>query len=833
MWRLLAAFLFVAAALHSGGALATQPDFISEMTRDLAVNPGAAATEAEQEIARLEALPEAQAGNRRAEAYWVRAQSAFRLGDVETARRALARADALAGRGSSGTRVKGYVDLLSGLLARSDQRLGDALRLLGNAHRKFIAARDRRGQALALQSIGVLYTDVGNGADAARYFELAREAYPQPDIVFRLSLNNNYGVAEQTHENYVAAERYFVAAREAAIELGSDQLTIQTSLNIIAVRLQNRNVTGASSLIREIERSRAALSPGQHRELRRLRAWLALSDGRPVEARNLMEELLVGLDPLTSTSADRPIHLVAYRIFRELGNQAAAITHLEAVRRIDFADAQIVSSNRAALLAAQFQFEAQNTRIAELKAEGLEREVSYQRTVTLVLVAGGLVALGLLIGLLVTAIRARNRARADAVVLAETNRELERALAAKTEFLASTSHELRTPLNGILGMTQVMLADSGASPRLRTQIELLHDAGTTMRALVDDILDVAKIEHGGFTITPKPTDADALIRRVVRLFEADANKRGVELRVESQCGGQLELDPDRLTQILFNLIGNAMKFTQEGSVTVRASLSGDGGALGDVLTIAVTDTGIGIAPEWHDAVFEMFRQVDGTRTRHYGGTGLGLAICRQLSRAMGGDIMLESESGKGSTFTVTLPAIAVVGDEPAAHAHAPGDGKHSAGDDAALPADIDLAIVAIDPLRVAMLAAISRRAGRRVWIADTSDKIAAAFGRSGLTLLVDEAASHMVASMPEARGAGERDMILVGEGAAAAAAEFGGAPLGAGRVVPFSRNALADALNPPKCSETATTYRLPLKGSKGYRTGEPGENDKIARASRV
>lgn len=833
MWRLLAALLFVAATLHPGGAQATQPDFIAEMTRDLAVNPAAAAAEADEEIARLERSSTSQSRVRLAEAYWVKAQAAFRLGDIELARRSLRLARSHAGTGAEGGRVRGYVQLLDGLISRSEGRLGDALLSFGEAQRRFIASGDRRGQAVSLQSIGLLYNDVGNGEDALRYFGLARDAYPQPDVVFALSVNNNMGVSEQTRDGYAAAERYFTAARAAASDLGSDQLVIQTSLNIVAARLQTDNVRGAHTLIDEIERSRGSLSEGQSRELQRLRAWLALDEGRTSEAVNLIQGLLAGIDPQSSASTDRPVHLVAYRIFRRAGRKADALLHLEAVRRIDLADAQILSSNRAALLAAQFQFEAQNTRIAELKAEGLEREVSYQRTVTLVLVAGGLVALGLLIGLLVTAIRARNRARADAVVLAETNRELERALAAKTEFLASTSHELRTPLNGILGMTQVMLADSATSPRLRTQIELLHDAGTTMRALVDDILDVAKIEHGGFTITPKPTDADALIRRVVRLFEADATKRGVELHVESQCGGQLELDPDRLTQILFNLIGNAMKFTQEGSVTIRASRSRDGGALGDVLTIAVADTGIGIAPEWQDAVFEMFRQVDGTRTRHYGGTGLGLAICRQLSRAMGGDISLESVSGKGSTFTVTLPAIAVVGDEPAVQSQAPGDGKGGAGDDAAPPADIDLAIIAIDPLRVAMLAAISRRAGRRVWIADTSDKIAAAFGRTGLTLLVDEAASHMVASMPEARGAGERDMILVGEGAAAVAAEMGDVPLGAGRVVPFSRNALADALSPPKCSETATTYRLPSEGGKGYRADEPGENQKIARASRV
>ncbi len=827
MWRsFLAAFLFLTVAINPGSARAAQPDFIAEMTRDLAVDPAGAAIKADREIVRLEALPTSRAGIRLAEAYWVKAQASFRLGDMALARTSLRSAGTLAGTGAEGRRVRGYVDLLSGLIARAEGRLGDALLSFGEAQRRFIASGDRRGQAVALQSIGVLYSDVGNGEDAARYLELARDAYPQSDIVFRLSLNNNYGVVEQVRDDLAAAERYFLAAREAALELGNAALVVQTGLNLVAARLQTGNVEGAHALLGEIGQSRATLSVGQQRELQRLRAWLALDEGRAGEALNLIQGLLVGLDPDTTTSADRPVHLVAYRIFSEADRQAEALVHLEAVRRIDQADAEIVSSNRAALLAAQFQFEAQNTRIAELKAEGLERQVSYQRTVTLVLVAGGLIVLALLVGLLVIAIRARNRARADGLVLAQTNRDLERALAAKTEFLASTSHELRTPLNGILGMTQVMLTDPAATPRLRTQIELLHDAGTAMRALVDDILDVAKIEHGGFTITPKPTDADALIRRVVRLFEADASKRGLELHVDAQCGGQLELDPDRLTQILFNLVGNAMKFTQQGSITVRAERSGDHGALGETLSIAVTDTGIGIAPEWHATVFEMFRQVDGTRTRHYGGTGLGLAICRQLARAMGGDIALESAPGEGSTFRVTLPAIPVALAQPSVHAEGDSEAFGECIGDSLVPPEADLAIIAVDPLRVAMLAAIARRAGRAVWIADTSEKIAAAFGRQHLTLLVDEAAMHSLASMLGACSDGERDMILVGEGATAAES----AAFGVGRVVPFSRNALAEALDPAPSRETATLHHLP---TGRVSRGPAAQSGRMARVSRA
>lgn len=829
MWRLLAAILLSATTLFHSGAFATQPDFISEMTFELAVNPAVAEEKARQKIADLGDRARGDSVTHLAEAHWVMAQAMFRQGELSEATAALARAEQLAGTDPSGLRVQGYVQLLKGLLARAEQRLGDALLLFGQAHRKFITTRDRRGQALALQSIGVLYTDVSQGDDAARYFDLAREAFPTSDTVFQLSWNNNYGVAEQVRLNHVTAERFFTAARSAAQELGNEQFANQIGLNILSARLQNKDLVGAQAMLRELSRTAIGWPEHQRGDLRALRARLALEQGDTALALDLIQPLLAGLDPETSTSRSRSLHWDAYRILREARRWNDALVHLEAVRRIDQADAQIVSSNRAALLAAQFQFEAQNTRIAELKAEGLEREVDYQRTVTLVLVVGGLIVLGLLAGLLVTAIRARNRARADGAVLAHTNRQLEQALAAKTEFLASTSHELRTPLNGILGMTQVMLADPAASPRLRTQIELLHDAGTTMRALVDDILDVAKIEHGGFTITPRPTDAEMLIRRVVRLFEAEAGNRGLVLDVDVQGAGMLELDPDRLTQILFNLIGNAIKFTQEGSITICADRTADAAQGGELLRIAVADTGIGIAPEWHGAVFEMFRQVDGTRTRHYGGTGLGLAICRQLARAMGGDIALASTPGEGSTFTVTLPAVAVAAAGREAAPAQPEGGIEGDGAPCDVPAEADLAIVAVDPLRVAMLCAIARRVGRTPWVADTPDRIAAAIACKHLTLLIDEAASQAVASMPDACGGGGRDMILVGQGAVVSR----DTAIAGGRTVAFSRNAIAQALRPTKYSETAITCRLPSTEGTGYRAPQSGENDIMARASRV
>ena len=377
--------------------------------------------------------------------------------------------------------------------------------------------------------------------------------------------------------------------------------------------------------------------------------------------------------------------------------------------------------------------------------------------------------------------------------MAEVNQRLETALAVKTEFLASTSHELRTPLNGILGMAQILLADAAIAPRHRTQIELLHDAGSTMRALVDDILDVAKIEHGGFSINPRPTDVAEVARRVVRLFGAQAATAGLTLDANIVDPlPQVMMDPERLTQILFNLVGNAIKFTPEGMVEVSVWAEHDGSPR---LNLKVRDSGIGIAPEWHDAVFDMFRQVDGARTRNYGGTGLGLAICRQLARAMGGDIALESAAGEGSSFTVSLPLIALSSlPEPSrlvpvvAHG-VPGE-----------VVDAPILIVANDPMRVAMLSAIVRRSGVAMAIADSAERISVALetGKS-LTLLVDASAWAMAEPIIDGCTNTDHRILLIGD----RWGEAKGVQIGSmtAEIVAFSRNAIVAAVQAATATE--------------------------------
>ncbi len=222
-----------------------------------------------------------------------------------------------------------------------------------------------------------------------------------------------------------------------------------------------------------------------------------------------------------------------------------------------------------------------------------------------------------------------------------------------------TSHEIRTPLNGILGMTQVLLADRRVEADLRNRIEVVNSAGETMRALVDDILDVAKMESGELTIVAEKTDLAAILKETHQLWSGQAEAKQLGIELETEDAPRLILgDGGRIRQIVFNLMSNALKFTLEGKVTLRVSAeSRDDG--GETLRIEVIDSGVGIPDDMLEIIFESFKQVDAGTTRQFSGTGLGLAICKRLAEAMGGTIFAKSVLGSGSTFTILLPLIRI------------------------------------------------------------------------------------------------------------------------------------------------------------------------------
>lgn len=242
------------------------------------------------------------------------------------------------------------------------------------------------------------------------------------------------------------------------------------------------------------------------------------------------------------------------------------------------------------------------------------------------------------------------------VALALQNEKVLEISRMKTDFLANMSHELRTPLNGILALSELLRDEvSGplANEEQKKQAAMINQSGQSLLRLINDILDLSRIEAGRIEIRYEKTDLRKMLQSAVEEVRPLADRKSLDLSVTIDSGPELWVDPARVQQVFVNLVGNAIKFTERGrvSVTVRADTDDER------LAVTVEDTGMGIAPQDHEKIFQEFRQVDGSATRRFGGTGLGLSISRRLARLMGGDIELVSDLGQGSRFTFWTPAF--------------------------------------------------------------------------------------------------------------------------------------------------------------------------------
>ena len=261
-------------------------------------------------------------------------------------------------------------------------------------------------------------------------------------------------------------------------------------------------------------------------------------------------------------------------------------------------------------------------------------------------------------------LRRRERELAQENARRQRENEVEREKSkARSFFFSTVSHDIRTPLNAIIGYSEMLKAGFESAEEREKAVDSIIVSGKTLLGLVNDVLDLSKLESGKMEILPEPTDCAALLGKIVDSFHAAGDRPGLELRLRAREMPRLMVDPQRLRQVVFNLVGNAMKFTERGFVEVRASFTpftpdspapAEAGDADGTFRLEVEDTGCGIAPENLARIASPYVQV-GSKVSRHGGTGLGLAICKQLAAAVGGTLAVASELGRGSTFTIEVP----------------------------------------------------------------------------------------------------------------------------------------------------------------------------------
>lgn len=595
----------------------------------------------------------------RARALWLKSESLIGLNRLPEAGEVATEALGIVEQVGRGTKLHGDLLRSRGAVLALSGDVQSALVDYQAAHKIFREAKITRSQAIALQDIGQIYWEAGDYERTLQYYGQAVDIY-NDDPGFALSNHNNLGETYKMLGRFAEAEEEYALAIEAARQLESPMLETRILSNLALVQIDQGKLVEAQ---RTTQRALALAQNGDAADWRDfvygVQARIAYERGERETAARYLDQTFAGANFETTDLVYREFHELGAKVFDELGQPGKALAHLRAFQRLDSQARDLVATASSQLLAAEFDFANQNLRISQLKQGQLERDIQIERersefrTLAFVGIAVALlIVLGLTMAAFFSIRRSRNETRDANAQLTVVNEDLEHALKAKTDFLAMTSHEIRTPLNGILGTAQVLLAGKGVDEDSQKRVRLIQSAGQTMKALVDDLLDVAKMESGEISVDPAPTAIMPILTDAGYLWSDKLREKNLEFVQDiGDLPAMVETDGGRLRQIVFNLLSNAVKFTREGSVTLRALTDAETGEV----VIEVTDTGIGIPEAEQKQIFEAFHQVDNATTREFSGTGLGLSICKNLATGLGGRIELESKAGEGSTFRLRLP----------------------------------------------------------------------------------------------------------------------------------------------------------------------------------
>ena len=595
---------------------------------------------------------------------WLQGEALTRLNKPDEAAPIIERA--IAALSGDASKLAGDLRLAQGRIQRVLGQDGAALESFQEAYKIFEPLGVARSQALALQSIGTLYDNAHQYERVIEYYERASEAFSDGAMLDLVSLNNRAN-AYREMRRFEDAHLMLEGALEMAEQSGSNMLQARILTNVAVLEVRHGELEAAEEAIeRGFKKADNDDARGWAPFLWGARSELEFERGNLIAAKNASEKTFEDVELDATPAPFRDFHEAGFKIYSQLGEHEIALAHLSAFKRLDDQGRDVAASANLALMNAEFEFANKELEIEKLRTAELQKniELAQAREMQgLIIGVGTLTIVFCLLGFMAWAYRSARKSQQATEAfnkklgtkneeLSATNTALEKANQAKMEFLATTSHEIRTPLNAIIGLSDVVLNGDAIIPQDREYLTMVNSAGKDLLHIVNDILDVSKLESGRLSINKEPVEIGPCLLNVAEIWRKAATEKNLEYVVEVEGDlGSFMTDGRLIRQVASNLISNAIKFTNEGKISVALTKAAGAG-----FEIKVSDTGIGVAPEQHEEIFEAFKQADGRLQRTYGGTGLGLAICKKITLALGGDTSIDSVLGAGSTFTVDIPA---------------------------------------------------------------------------------------------------------------------------------------------------------------------------------